>query len=321
MNSLKINFKSCEYLRKILYNLLGKTYILQLENGPLEGSVEFLKLENIDIIQLKVNRNIALIGERDEKKFYIFTELNNANCEIDHVSDGIKIQSTAFFGYNYLLKNFDFKFSRNCHICCITGDKDFLSDNDRLKENKIIKNIFCKSNIHLVINIHNNFEGLVSNAGSDLRAMTENYDYENKIIESLSIYFTCQPIRLAPPIPESTRGRLVKKFITTCINNPSMNYSVEDICKLLSYSRTSLSKACLQKFGMVPLKIIKAIKLDYCRHSFTNQEEIYNLHTPSVEGVCKYYGFQSRSHFARVYKDRFGELPGESVAKNKFIGL
>lgn len=317
MKILKIKFKSCSQLKAIAQMFLGKIYFVQLENGALEGVIKVIQLENINILIFLFNYRLALVGERDKSKFHIFTELNNDPNQGRkfHTANDISISSNALFGYNFKINNHDFVFEKNSKICCISGERDFFNSANGSNQDRALQKTLLNTNARLTL-IKNDLGSLFSERYLS-KIISDEEEYEEEIMKQLYLSFSSECLSHAPPNEMSQRSWHAYKLLSICSDNKSVNYTVEQLASLLNYSRTSLTKACEEKFGLGTLKLMKAIKLDQARYLFTNQELLYELGLRTITDVSYYCGFQNRSHFARQYGSRFKEMPSQTFEKNK----
>lgn len=317
MDILEIKFKSCSHLKAIVQSYLGKIYIVQMENGALEGVIKVIQLENINILIFLFNYRLALVGERDKSKFHIFTELNNNPNQRrkSHIANDISISSNALFGYNFKINNHDLVFEKKSKICCISGERDFFNSANGSDQDRALQKILLNTNARLTL-IENGLKSLFSESYLSKR-ISDKKGYEEKIMKQLYLSFSGECLIYAPPNEMSQRSWHAYKLLSICSDNKNINYTVEQLARLLNYSRTSLTKACEEKFGLGTLKLMKAIKLDQARYLFTNQELLYELGLRTIADVSYYCGFQNRSYFARQYNSRFKEMPSQTFEKNK----
>jgi len=104
---------------------------------------------------------------------------------------------------------------------------------------------------------------------------------------------------------------LVREFVTFChdagCNRP---LTISDLTQQLFTSKTVLSVAVRQTTGLSPLMFLRNVRLEQVRNELLNHDQDI-----SIINVAKSYGFHSRGHFSRYYKEFFGELPRETLLK------
>ena len=104
---------------------------------------------------------------------------------------------------------------------------------------------------------------------------------------------------------------LVREFVRLChdecCNRP---LTISDFTQQLFTSKTVLSVAIRQATGLSPLMFLRNIRLEQVRNELLNHDQDI-----SIINVARRYGFHSRGHFSRYYKEFFGELPRETLLK------
>ena len=102
--------------------------------------------------------------------------------------------------------------------------------------------------------------------------------------------------------------RLVELAHETASGEP---LSLSEVCKMLLVSRSTLSAACKESYGLSVGSLLRMVRLEQCRIALREGG--------SVAEVMKRYRFSNRGSFARYYKAAFGELP--SVARTTQLTL
>ena len=104
---------------------------------------------------------------------------------------------------------------------------------------------------------------------------------------------------------------LVREFVTFChdagCNRP---LTISDLTQQLFTSKTVLSVAIRQATGLSPLMFLRNVRLEQVRNELLSRDQ-----DNSIINIARRYGFPSRGHFSRYYKELFGELPRETLLK------
>ena len=89
-------------------------------------------------------------------------------------------------------------------------------------------------------------------------------------------------------------------------NNFASNLSLNDFARMCSRSLSSFKKDFSKLFKTSPGKWLRNKRLDHAR---------YLLQTTKMntDEVCMECGFENRSHFIRVFKEKFGTTPGKEI--------
>ena len=104
---------------------------------------------------------------------------------------------------------------------------------------------------------------------------------------------------------------LVREFVAFChdagCNRP---LTISDLTQQMFTSKTVLSVAIRQATGLSPLMFLRNVRLEQVRNELLSCDQ-----ENSINNVARRYGFHSRGHFSRYYKEFFGELPRQTLLK------
>ena len=102
-----LSFKSTVDLEFILNRQFSNAAILPLESGPLSGTVGVVRLPNISLSIVNVNRPIAIYADRSLDKIFFSVDLSHtSNLPSSGLkAQGVSINSPALFGFNSTLKD------------------------------------------------------------------------------------------------------------------------------------------------------------------------------------------------------------------------
>ncbi|MEJ7559776.1 MAG: two-component regulator propeller domain-containing protein [Pedobacter sp.] len=96
-------------------------------------------------------------------------------------------------------------------------------------------------------------------------------------------------------------------------NITNVNFSVEELSKLLNLSRVSLYKKLLTLTGKTPVDCIRTVRLK-------RAVQLLQKSQLSIANVAYEVGFNNPTYFSKVFKEEYGQLPSEYVSeyrKNK----
>ncbi len=96
------------------------------------------------------------------------------------------------------------------------------------------------------------------------------------------------------------------EFIEINITNP--NFSVEELARNLNLSRVSLYKKLLTLTGKTPVDCIRTVRLK-------RAVQLLEKSKLSIANVAYEVGFNNAAYFAKVFREEFGMLPSEYIAK------
>ena len=75
-------------------------------------------------------------------------------------------------------------------------------------------------------------------------------------------------------------------------------------------------RAVVNTFGMGPMALLKQIRLGQVQHVCVIASNVNAGGCSTVQEVANHFGFHSRNHFARDYRNLFGEAPPQTLARS-----
>ena len=104
---------------------------------------------------------------------------------------------------------------------------------------------------------------------------------------------------------------LVRDFVKYSLEQGAKEpITINQLTDTLFTSKSVLSSAIKKSTGLTPLTFLRNVRLEQVRNELINGDP-----KTSVIEVAHRYGFPSRGHFSRYYREQFGELPRETLAK------
>ncbi len=88
--------------------------------------------------------------------------------------------------------------------------------------------------------------------------------------------------------------------------------TLQKLCEELETSSSALSCGFQEVFGISPMAYIKIQRLNGVRRALMNTD----TNTKTVMNVAQEWGFWNASHFAKDYREMFGELPSKTLRGN-----
>ena len=166
---------------------------------------------------------------------------------------------------------------------------------------------------------HNNTAILSSMAHSRLRQLMVLPDWqgadvphpfqadllEAQLIESLSP----ESSTLLQPVLKTHHSDLVKELVRFSFQSSTEPISLGSVCQALFTTKTTLTVSCREMFGYGPMALMRRIRLQQVRDVLCNPDLRQGLGCNTVQRAAEYFGFASRNHFARAYRDLFAETP------------
>jgi AraC family ethanolamine operon transcriptional activator len=113
------------------------------------------------------------------------------------------------------------------------------------------------------------------------------------------------------PLPSTSRTQIVKQAEDYLMANMDQPLTLKDLCTALHVSKSPLFCGFQELFGISPMAYLKVQRLHGVRRSL----KVANPEGNSVTAIAQRFGFWSAGHFARDYKQMFGELPSETIKR------
>lgn len=109
------------------------------------------------------------------------------------------------------------------------------------------------------------------------------------------------------------RSLLVKQAEDYMQSHLDRPLTLSDLCNALNTSSRSLSYGFQEIFGMSPICYLKILRLQGVYRVLKAADP----NNQTIANIASQFGFWSLGHFARDYKQMFGELPSDTLAKPK----
>ncbi|MHA4895746.1 hybrid sensor histidine kinase/response regulator transcription factor [Pedobacter sp. PWIIR3] len=97
-------------------------------------------------------------------------------------------------------------------------------------------------------------------------------------------------------------------------NITEVNFSVEELSKLLNLSRVSLYKKLLTLTGKTPVDCIRTVRLK-------RAVQLLQKSQLSISNIAYEVGFNNPTYFAKVFKEEYGQLPSEYINEFRKINV
>ncbi len=110
------------------------------------------------------------------------------------------------------------------------------------------------------------------------------------------------------------RYDLIQDFFKLAIDNQCKPIKIKDVADALYTSNTTLIKGCYEIFGVKPMDVLKNLRLEQAHRAMSRRSVQYELKLYKVDSIAKYYGFESRPHFAKNYQEMYGTTPSQSLS-------
>ena len=114
---------------------------------------------------------------------------------------------------------------------------------------------------------------------------------------------------------------LMKDLVAWGFMNTGQAITLNDLSATIFASRSSIVHHCRKSFGTGPMALLKQIRLSQVHHALSSPEVQQTIGGNTVHEIACHYGFQSRNHFARDYRNQFGESPSATLQRASAPGM
>ena len=122
---------------------------------------------------------------------------------------------------------------------------------------------------------------------------------------------SCNATRTQPfPAPQSALVDRARQLVAGRLDDPP---TVGEICTQLGVSRRTLQSCFQATWGMGPLAWLNTLRLNAVRRQLKTAE--------SVTEAATRFGFWHFGHFARDYRELFGETPSQTLRRRRRLGM
>ena len=303
MGQIDSTFSSCQGLQDLFRPLSPDLVALQLSHGPLQGRLRSFHLGAIRFNLLETNQSLFLSGTRRPKPCTVAIPLEEPQASSPYRAQGIPLEWPALMGYNRHLTDFDLRLPAGAGLATIVIGKEVLLEQLDLHggSQRTLERWESTNQLELQPGLQQTLRDQLNNqiARGKQRWTPEEPD---QLLDTIIRCFEEPKVRTTPAAKREARHEAAIDLLHWCARHPMRPATVEALSAELFQSRTSPFKGSKEHFGMTPTQLQRSIRLDHVRRA------LLQAHA-SVGAVAAEFGFQSRSHFARRYREQFGELP------------
>ena len=119
------------------------------------------------------------------------------------------------------------------------------------------------------------------------------------------------------PIDLFHRHALIRELVNFGFENSTSPLSLQQVCRSLFSSPTTITVGCRELFGLGPMALLKRVRLQQVQRVLQDQDLQKSINCASVHEVATHFGFASRNHFARDYRTIFGESPLATMKRSR----
>ena len=280
---------------------------LQLSCGPTQGRLRVYGLKRFRVSVLETSQTLFLSGPRRRDQLTLAFELGST-CDLSKLrAQGAAMPWPGFLGFNQELTDFDLRLPAGSQLTTLLLPKALMQDNRRATQGTLVSQRMQQCNLlELKAQQRRDLAGLVNELSNNELSNNATNQPPKRIAEGLldvSLAALEEPTaQTALNQPRQERHSAALKVLHRCMANPKDLISSDALSEELAVSRSALFKGCQEHFGLTPTQLQRSIRLDWVRTELLQGNS-------SIGAIAAEFGFQSRSHFARRYREQFSELP------------
>ena len=237
------------------------------------------------------------------------------NAVFQHRVRGEPLIPFGLYGFHINLSDVFFQTEAGAHFSIFLISRNRIQQLGALDPNGVLlESISITNNIQLSPELFQSWIKLVDGVLNDHRSGgLETDQMDALLLESF------EPTGLDDfsPLPSLTyRCGIVRDLVRWGIENNRQPISLDDLGRTIFSSRSTISQSCREQVGIGPMALLKQIRLQQVQHVLRHREQRQILACDTVQEVANHFGFHSRNHFARDYRNLFGEAPRQTLARS-----
>lgn len=306
-------FFSCNGLRGLFGPLSPDLAALQLSRGPLKGRLRVFELGVVRVNLLETNQSLFLSGARREENCTIAVPLEDSTTST-YRAQGIPVDWPALIGYNRHLTDFDLKVPAGARLATIVINKNILCE-QLVRRGKCQRTLQRWKTTNQLELLSEKQGTLLNQLNKQIQRRAQGWDPEEAdlLIETVIQCFEEPQARTRLIAKREARHEAAIELLHWCTQNPMKILTVEELSFEIFQSRTSLFKGSREHFERTPLELQRSIRLDRVRQLLLSPTLRASQGLTGVGDSAESMGFTSRSHFARRYKEQYGEHPVDTL--------
>lgn len=312
---MRIPFHSAWELQSLLGTLGLDFCIVQITAGHLSGFFELGGHPSSPVLSIKTNQGLLFEGTRHPHWTPIALE-NTTQLDLHRVR-GAAVGHHCIHGFNRLVTESFFQLSPGAHTSIgLLNSSRFWSLMEQAGEDQVFDAMETTNSVRVSPMLFERMKGLLRTD------TTTEADLHEELLQA-TVLECLQPGQATTVHSgELTQGTgLMQDLVRWGTNHPTSVIKLEDLSRQLFASRSTIVQNCRSTFGLGPMALLKQIRLGQVQHALSRPQVQRQIGCSSVQSIATYYGFSSRNHFARDYRQLFGEAPSQTLQRAADPGM
>ena len=304
-------FFSAEELSSIWRFLGFNFYWTQVSPGLLQGRFRIERQGSVILISVQANQALFVYGQRNPNWLPFATELTDNIAEHRHFGEALMPHTLG--GFSTRLDESMFRTSPGgSHLGIALIERRRVQALDALDPaNRLLEQMDRSNSISLSEDCHLQLRRLM--VPSTLQGDSADISFAPHLLEAKLM--ECLAHRSEPslrPVTATHHSDLIKELVQFSFSTSTAPVNLEEVCKALFTTKTTLTVSCREMFGFGPMALMKRIRLQQVHHVLRNPDLQRKLACSTVKDVAEHFGFHSRNHFAQDYRRMFETTPRET---------
>ena len=305
------SFQSAGELKNLLSTLGFSVDIVQITAGNMRGEIRALHHPETLVIEIQSSQGLLVTGNANPNLINIALE-RGPHLYLNRVQ-GHVLPENSMSGFNSQKNEIYYSVSPGSRLCAGFLKKKAVMDIadhlygefalDRLASNNIRR--IEPWRFTLLSNSIINRLNPIDNRNQIPYTTT---DLITSFVDALCCHQGVE-FNAEKPLPNR---ELVRDFVKHSLEKGTKYpITIDQVTDSLFTSKSVLSSAIKKSTGLTPLTFLRNVRLEQVRTELIKSDP-----KTSVIEIAHRYGFPSRGHFSRYYREQFGELPRETLAKD-----
>ena len=283
--------------------------ITQITSGALNGRLRVSDAFGCPAVRVDSDQGLIFKGDRNPSVMQLAVEMNG-NLDL-HLVKGQQLPPHAFSGSDANSSEIFFSLTPGSSMVVVSMPKVRVLARAAEVYGEPALERLNNQNICKVrpADFDRMAQKLVQGMRPDTASQSGAADVDDTVLTFLDALDQSDPQQ--PPCETVRNVDLIREFVELAHDaGCDRPLTVSDLTQELFTSKTVLSVAIRQATGLSPLVFLRNVRLEQVRKALLSGDQ-----TTSVIDVAHRYGFPSRGHFSRYYRDLFAELPRETLMK------
>ncbi|QNJ02703.1 helix-turn-helix transcriptional regulator [Synechococcus sp. PROS-U-1] len=308
---MKLDFNSARGLSATLRTLGFEMDVAQLSQGALNGVFRLGGSRQLPVFSIQTNQDLVLHGNRRPGVLPISLNTSDQNP----VVRGEETQQGSLHGFHASLSDTFVQLPAGAHI------QVALVSQTRFEQ------LACSTGEHQVLDLiqGSNSANLSPQRFAQISALIQaqlmGADQEDLIQAATLEALSPQELRGTTSGELGVGSALMKDLVSWGFENTRQAIRLDDLSATIFASRSSIVQHCRQTFGTGPMTLLKQIRLAQVQHALGSSKVQQAIGCRTVQEIASHYGFPSRNHFARDYRNQFGESPSATLQRESDPGM